>query len=212
MDGQRFDEIAIALGTRRRAVLGALLAGASAPCWAGRTAGAGPAACKAPGQVCTKRGDCCATPCRKKRGKKQGRCKACGGGAPYCNGVCCRPGEDCVGGACTCSCGAGRICAGPTCVVGQGTCPTGTDTCAAGVLMACNGTDLCACYPGTEGDTRCAHNFALPGAGGDCGGCADSAQCARKYPDIPGVFCVRTAGTPCCGGGARGHCLAPCPF
>ena len=103
MDGQRFDRIAIALGTRRRAVLGALLAGAAGAVLGRADAAAGPPACQAPGQVCKKRADCCATRCRKKQGKQQGRCKACGAGRSYCNGACCAADEDCVGGTCACT-------------------------------------------------------------------------------------------------------------
>ena len=105
-------------------------------------------------------------------------------------------------------CPAGTRCTDGACVVGQGTCPTGANSCSA--VQACNHSSNCSCYVSTEGETRCADGFSLPGPGRICGACATSADCAALYPGIPGVFCVHTAGTYCCGS-APGYCSAPCP-
>ena len=216
MDGQRFDEMTIALGTRRRAVLGALLAGGLGAVLGRTPAEAGPPACKAPGQVCTKRGDCCATPCKKKRGKKQGRCKACGGGRAYCNGVCCAAGEDCRGGACTCAgascpggcCGGGTICVSPptdaqcgtngaacvACATGQrcqgGACVCDDQSCAG----CCAGTS---CVPtGQQTDGQCGSG------GGACEACTAPATC------FDGACCTPDCASKCGGedDGCGGNC------
>ena len=183
MDGLRFDEIAIALGTRRRAVLGALLAGAAGAVLGPEPAGAGPATCKAPGQVCTKRTDCCATPCKKKRGKKQGRCKACGGGRAYCNGVCCAAGQDCVGGVCCPACADGQRCVGGQCVCDPTSCPNG----------CCDGGGACAESGGTcgTGGVACATtDGAACGAGGGDDFCCEDGVCPAPSGCLPG-------GAPC---------------
>ena len=106
-------------------------------------------------------------------------------------------------------CPAGTTCAGGACVAGQGTCPTDANACA-GYTDSCNNNVLCNCYVSTEGETRCAYNEQIDGQD-MCGRCRSSADCEAAYPDIPGVFCVRTAGTGCCGGGTAGFCVAPCP-
>jgi hypothetical protein len=204
MEGSRFDAMAIALGTRRRAVLAALLTGGLGSMLGRAQAGAGPAACQGPGQVCRTRADCCATRCRKKQGKREGRCKACGGGRQYCGGACCRPGEDCVGGACVCpGCVDGEACVPGTsddaCGAGGGACAA----CAAG--QRCLGNGSCAisctdqdrpcgscaqgasnCSPESSGQLVCWFTGA-PDSTPD-GGCGDTGQCPQGY------FCYFAAG------------------
>ena len=106
-------------------------------------------------------------------------------------------------------CPAGTTCAGGACVAGQGTCPTDANACA-GYTDSCNNNVLCNCLVSTEGETRCAYNMKIDGQN-VCGQCRSSAECEAAYPNIPGVFCVRTTGTGCCGGDSAGFCLGPCP-
>ena len=79
LDADRFDDLTVAIGTDRRAVVRGVLAGAVAA-MLGRQgiAEAGPTPCGAPGESCKKAADCCSLRCKKKRGKRRGRCKACG--------------------------------------------------------------------------------------------------------------------------------------
>ena len=106
-------------------------------------------------------------------------------------------------------CPAGTTCVDGACVNRQGTCPTGANTCS-GYTDSCNNNVLCNCLVSTEGETRCAYNMKIDGQN-VCGQCRSSAECEAAYPNIPGVFCVRTTGTGCCGGDSAGFCLGPCP-
>ena len=108
-------------------------------------------------------------------------------------------------------CPAGTTCVDGACVNRRGTCPAGADTCMTDGVLNCNDRRSCACFVSTEGETRCALNVG-DGDLGVCGRCRSSAECAAAFPDVPGVFCVRTAGTlGCCDGDGAGFCLAPCP-
>jgi hypothetical protein len=103
-------------------------------------------------------------------------------------------------------CATGQLCAGQTCVAGQGTCAAGDDFCS-NTSKTCNGRQDCGCRITTEGDTRCGGNAAT----GTCGECSSSAQCATMYPNVLGVFCLK-GGTGCCNSTApNGLCAAPCP-
>ena len=108
------------------------------------------------------------------------------------------------------TCPAGTACFDGSCVTMQGTCPTGRNLCTDLGTAQCNGNRFCSCFVSTEGDTRCAHNDGSDGTG-SCEQCRSSADCTALFPDIPGVFCVLTTGTACCGGDPFGFCLGPCP-
>ena len=108
------------------------------------------------------------------------------------------------------TCPAGTACFDGACVTLQGTCPTGRNLCTDLGTAECNGNRFCSCFVSTEGDTRCAHNDGSDGTG-SCEQCRSTADCATLFPDIPGVFCVLTTGTACCGGDPFGFCLGPCP-
>ena len=80
MDGNRFDTLTRSLvGPRRaalRALAGAALGAALARVGLAETTGL--AACKPAGGKCKKAGDCCSRRCRKRQGKKTGKCQAGG--------------------------------------------------------------------------------------------------------------------------------------
>jgi hypothetical protein len=111
-------------------------------------------------------------------------------------------------------CGAGMLCVNGVCVVGQGTCATGSSVCLGQGDGACGlqaASDQCQCQVSAEGQTRCADKTAIEGAA--CGECAKSADCRRLYPAVAGVFCLKAAKNPnaCCPPGKRSICAAPCP-
>lgn len=121
------------------------------------------------------------------------------------------------GPTCAPACRAGMTCVGEQCVVGQGTCPVGTNSCSSSGVVECGLQaqeipENCQCYVSTEGQTRCADSFGIDG-GSFCDECASSAECASLFPAIPGVFCVKVSGTAgeCCAPSTRGYCAAPCP-
>ena len=236
MDGERFDALAIAL-TRRgvvRAGLGALLAGAAGALLGRADDAAGQATCKAPGQICRRGSDCCATNCRKRNGKKRGRCRFCEDGALFCGTVCCVPGEDCVGGSCTCSgascpigCCDGRTCqdgttsnrcgrggaACDTCADDQecvdGTCTCTAASCAAGCCAqgVCRVDDANACGTGGGPCTDCD-----PGqrcVSGDCVCDATSCQggCCNGRTCVP----IGEQSNGRCGTGTSGAACVECP-
>ncbi len=127
---------------------------------------------------------------------------------PDCTGKSCGDADGC-GGTCTNGCAAGLVCADGRCIAAPGTCAAGAGACGtSGVFVACNAPARCQCQVTTEGQTACLRSLGLPGAGGSCGGCGDSAECGALFPDVPGVVCV--AGPHCCGGASRGFCMAPC--
>ena len=93
MDGQRFDRDRDRAGRAPPGGAGGAAGrGRRRPARPGGRRG-GAAGLPGAGAGVPKRADCCATRCRKKQGKQQGRCKACGAGRPYCNGVCCAAGR-----------------------------------------------------------------------------------------------------------------------
>ena len=74
MDTKRFDNLAVALGTHRRAVLGGLAAAALA----GLAPASGVvAACRAPKKPCARKTQCCTGKC------KRGKCAKCPNGAKF---------------------------------------------------------------------------------------------------------------------------------
>jgi hypothetical protein len=109
-------------------------------------------------------------------------------------------------------CPKGQLCgdkASKTCVTGQGTCAAGEDFCAGVGFGDCASTvgspESCRCYTSIHGKTRCGSQFFLNGGG--CGTpCSKDAECRALFPNVPGAFCVKTAG--CCANGNA--CAAPC--
>jgi hypothetical protein len=112
-------------------------------------------------------------------------------------------GDDGCGGSCG-ACGNGEFCAQGQCVIGQGTCETGQDICDSADHL-CNIGDDCVCWTSTSNQTRCGQTFPIFDAVGIC---ASDADCALRFPDTPGVFCVIPTGELCTGTG--GTCHAPC--
>ncbi len=219
MDPARFDALvrAASRSGSRRGLLGGLSALALPPLivQAKPTPG-GQSTCKGPGQVCRKRANCCATPCRKKRGKPTGRCKACAGDATYCGTVCCQPGEDCVGGACTCGGGIcpNGCCANRTCVSPPTDAQCGTNGAACTVCVApetCGGGN-----PGTPGVCGCTPDCAgkvcgdPDGCGGLCtGGCPNGQTCRHGGCFLPcgsDNTCTSCGGASCACGAAERLC------
>jgi hypothetical protein len=78
-----------ARGRTRRELARLAVGGAGVALFGAGGVEAGGATCRAPGERCKKAADCCATGCRKKRGKKMGRCKRCPGALIYDSGSCC---------------------------------------------------------------------------------------------------------------------------
>ena len=193
MDDGRFDALTIAL-TRRPTLRGSLLAGAGAALAGVGFAGAGPATCQEPGLACKKNGDCCATGCKKKRGKKSGRCRPCPGGGLFCGQACCAPGADCLDG---------------DCVTAAGTCPAGADTCASPTgVIGCNPSPAgCFCFVSIGGATRCG---LIANAGAGCVGCAVDDDCPAAT-GAAGAVCVASGGRCTCSTGLGGFCVIPCP-
>jgi hypothetical protein len=114
----------------------------------------------------------------------------------------------CCPGTCFPACASGQRCVGGTCLAGQGTCLSGTSSCRSGIAT-CNANAGCRCEVSTEGTTLCAQNTLFDG--GRCGSCQTSADCASRFPNIPGVFCVDTTDALSCCSGLNRFCLAPCP-
>jgi len=77
MDANRLDDLVVALSLHRRIALRTMLAGATAALL-GRVeaAVAGLPVCKAPGDSCKKAIECCSNGCKKKRGRRNGKCRA----------------------------------------------------------------------------------------------------------------------------------------
>jgi len=102
MDADGFDALARTLGSRRsvlRGLIGAVAAVVARSEVAGQTT-----VCLAPGLKCRKSGQCCSGGCKKRRGRRTGKCKPCAAGQVYCAGVpaclgCCSD-EDCGGNPC----------------------------------------------------------------------------------------------------------------
>lgn len=141
---------------------------------------------------------------RKKKKKKPKTTAPCTGS---CAGKTC--GSDGCGDNNVCgSCRGGQICAGGDCVAGQANCPAGADHCQSFPTF-CGTTSNCACYPTTEGETRC-----VAGTSG-CGICTSSADCiAQGYE--PGTVCIEInpgQGSNCgnCPTGPNTACARPCP-
>lgn len=206
MDAERFDAIARLLHSRRALVgrgAGALVAWLSG----GQLAGAGQR-CR-PGQKrcgkrCIPKQECCPRTHRR-CGEKCIRKSACCPGKKRC-GKRCIPRARCCTNA---DCGPRRLCARVLCVTGQGTCFAGADICnVQSPLEVCGQprTD-CACFTSTTDQTRCGGGDAIDAV---CGDCLSDADCAGKYPGVPGAFCVQVTGTGCVCPGST-FCSAPCP-
>ena len=90
MDAARFDRLVSALAAARsRRVLGRLLLGLAlgAGTAAGRSAApaaAHDAGCRSIGERCRKDGDCCSETCRKRQGRRRGKCAGLGALAADC--------------------------------------------------------------------------------------------------------------------------------
>jgi hypothetical protein len=207
LDGDRFDFLARSLSSRRNllsAGIGALLA------WLG---GGPPAAAKR--RACGKSQKRCGNGCIPRRSCCLRTHKRCG---PQCvpKSACCpstkRCGSGCIPVSQCCTdldCGPRRLCARGLCVVGQGTCQIGIDRCQVQDPTSLCGQpgSGCTCHMSTTGQTRCA-GIALPGD--ECGECLSDADCALKFPGVPGAFCVQSTGIGC---GCQGntYCASPCP-
>jgi hypothetical protein len=166
--------------------------------------GVGPAAagqptCQPPGNSCAKRADCCATKCRKRKGKRRGRCAGCPGGGLYCGGGGCLPGEHRVDGSCACSgasspngCRDGRDCLPGTSDQARGA--------NGAVCHACAADRIC------RGGV-CESCLALRAA------CTDPAQCCRDLTCEPIANlgqdqCCRPLGGACSTPGGFDECCA----
>lgn len=91
-------------------------------------------------------------------------------------------------------------------VLGQGTCPAGSDSRGNGPFARCGD---CLCCRTTADQIRCGESRFLP----PCGACVNDLDGARLHTDVPGVFCTRgspgaTGGVGC---GCESSCQAPCP-
>lgn len=120
---------------------------------------------------------------------------------PTCAGKVC--GDDGCGGSCG-TCGSGELCAQGQCVIGQGTCQTGQDICDDFDHICDIGND-CVCWTSTSNQTRCGQFRPIINVTGFC---ASDDDCALRFPDILGAFCVNPTGELCTGAG--GACHAPC--
>jgi hypothetical protein len=192
MDAARFDRITVALSGHRRDVLRALVAAAIG--FRGdritEYAAAGPPACGAPAAVCRRAAACCSGKCRRKPGKRRGRCADCRAGTGYCAaraaciavGQCCVD-EDCPLGHC-CPDGRCREC----CDVGD---------CGKGSRLRCCPDGRCrlCCGDGDCALGRCC-------ADGECHACCGDGDCAGGQVCQSGA-CVCPSGRVMC----RGACL-----
>jgi hypothetical protein len=202
-EGHRFDELTIALGGHRRTVLRSLLGGLGVALVGRAAVEAGPPTCQDPGEVCKRSADCCATKCKKRKDKQSGRCNGCGGGAPYCEGTCCQPGDNCVGGDC---------CTPTTCAALGQVCGTFPDGC--GGTLQCTCADGHECVDGgcfeitgigqTNCNAGCTTGFGNVDGSGNflCGAQQGGTSCTDNSGCPDGQAC-----TTCCG---AGFCIAPC--
>jgi hypothetical protein len=178
LDDQNFDAISRAIrnGPSRRTTVQVFGAGAMAMLL-GRFAHLEVNGADAAGEISAE---------RKRRKKKKKRCPQ----ARRCsNKTCCKKGQICVGGRC---------------VVGQGTCPAGTNFCLDGVTT-CNGNPDCFCTEQVSGATRCASTIEVRHA---CGECVDDADCVEGFGAA--AFCIN--GGPACGcEPGEGICVTACP-
>jgi hypothetical protein len=160
----------------------------------------------------------CSAACAESKVCLGGAC-TCPVGEAACGGSCCAA-ASCIDDACcptarTCGticCDASRICgdaASETCVVGQGTCPPGTDSCAGAGIIPCNNNAECLCIKDTDGVTHCALGIDDPS--NDCGLCDSAADCESLFPTVVGVFCAKEATGPCGCQPGENICAAPCP-
>ena len=138
---------------------------------------------------------------RKKRTKANSPSPPALSCTPTCAGKVC--GDDGCGGSCG-SCGPRQLCAQGQCVVGQGTCEAGQDICV-DAEHTCNVGADCVCWTSTSNQTRCGQFHPLINVTGFC---ASDDDCALRFPDVPGAFCVNPTGERCTGAG--GACHAPC--
>jgi hypothetical protein len=119
-------------------------------------------ACGAPGAPCKKNAACCSGRCKKKRGKKRGRCQQCPFGQLECAGAC----RECCGDV---DCPGGMACAGGACP-----CPAGTGVCRGPVAFPVCCSDADACQPGLGCTTAaCRDDNAECDDATVCGGTAD---------------------------------------
>jgi hypothetical protein len=137
---------------------------------------------------------------KRKRKKKKRKCK----GRRKC-GKRCIPKSSCCTDA---DCGPLKLCADGVCVVGQGSCPAGTDSCSLDVLRCGPLDPRCFCFQNTVGEVRCGEGDTLDPVN-PCGECVNDGDCAALYPDDPGVFCTKGGDNCPCAGFT--FCQRPCP-
>ena len=222
MEDQRFDQwtrVVSAPGTVRRVLLRQSVAGAIAVALARfgfGSATAGPS-CFPEGERCRKGTDCCSGKCKKKRGKRKGKCGQCP--TRCCIDADCDAGQICSeAGACVCPANQFACCpdGSPSCSVFV-CCDSGTAACVAGACAGeCPPDDwcsapppitwcgpLCGCATSTAGSPICADETVL--SDGECD-CATDADCDGGSVCVPsGTFCE-------CKDPGMGHCVpAGCP-
>ena len=207
--GERFDEIAVALGGHRRTVLGALLAGAGAALVGRDPAGAGPSTCKPPGQACRKPPTAARPGARRSKASPPAAARRAGRAAVL-RGRLLRGGEGCFGDACgaclalqanctdaaQCCQDDGALACGPIGNLGQGQCcrPFGGACSTPGEFDEC-----CAVVPtpGSGSLVYCAPNNTCGGPGARCTVAATCASGVCCNNGIDGVCCA--AGQQCVG-------------
>jgi hypothetical protein len=225
VDADRFDELAVSLTAGRRAVVRRVLVGAVAALVArGGTAKAGAPLCGDKGAPCKQKTECCSGKCKKKQGKKKGKCQACPSGTIACPSL----------GACQGCCGDGDCPTGVSCVSGACDCPSKTTFCRGrGVAQCCDPQDTCDPDRGCTATTCRPSNAACTVGAAFCGGtrrepcfCMSrigGVSCTNRGPECPptsectsnddcaiGEVCADVAG--CCPGGESflGICVGPC--
>jgi len=167
MDADQFDALAKTLGSRRDVLRG--LAGAVAALVARSEVTGQTTVCLAAGEKCRKSEQCCSGGCKKRQGRRTGKCKPCAGGQVYCAGV-----PACLGCCTDDDCG-GNACKEGTCAA----CPRGKTLCNGACLDCCSDNDCGgnACNEGTcavcpRGKMYCPNVPACLGccSDNDCGG------------------------------------------
>jgi hypothetical protein len=142
---------------------------------------------------------------RRRNKRKRNKANSPSSPNPSCTSSCAGKvcGDDGCGGSCG-GCGNGELCAQGRCVIGQGTCQTGHDICDDPDHTCDIGSD-CVCWTSTSNQTRCGQLRPIINVAGFC---ASDDDCALRFPDVPGAFCVNSTGELCTGAG--GACHAPC--
>jgi hypothetical protein len=212
VDQDRFDAWTrrIASRSHRRAAAKLLTGGALGAVFAafGLTAATAGPDCGADGAPCKKKTDCCSGACKRKKGKKKGKCQPCQ--AACCRDADCTGGKRCQGGTCTCPdgqvdcagtcrqcCGDGHCTGGKTCQGGNCACPSGKHDCAGTCMNCCNDADCGgnACTAGTCGPCPRGYRYCA-----EIPGCLEinEAYCCHQHECISGSVCCAGFGNPIC--------------